>query len=101
MITYIPKYVFTDNVTLGKVFHFHVTLKMKDVSMRRFCADYLEDGRVKLNGLELIICKTSLRINYFRVLWGVQIPHMTFYLFIYEIPRLPTIGFKCPGLRRQ
>lgn len=67
----------------------------------QFDAGYLEDGSIKLNYLELIICQTSLRIDCFGVLLGVQTPHMTFYLFIYEIPRLPTIVLTSLGLGRQ
>lgn len=69
---------------------------MKDV-YDWFYANCSEDDRVNLNCLELIICKDSVRTDPFGVCSDLLTLRATFYLFIYEIPRLLTIGFPFPG----
>ena len=49
-----------------------------------------------LNYLELIIHET-FENRLLQVFSDVQTLHKTFYLFIYEIPRWPTIGFMFLG----
>lgn len=72
---------------------------MKDVC-DGFYVNCSEVDRGNLNCLELIICKASVRTDPFGVCSDLPTHCETFYLFIYEIPRLLTIGFPFPGSNR-